>query len=118
MGKVYLRRRQMRESLPLELEVLNPRGELRIETEGLSNPRVTDLAGKKILLIPNRRVGSDFFIAALEKVLKEKYPAAATILLGSQPFDFQTTPADNEEREATNRKIREEVDAWIYGVGT
>jgi hypothetical protein len=108
----------MSESLPLELEVLNPRGELRVEVEGLSNPRVTDLAGKKILLIPNRRPGTNFFITALEEVLKEKYPAATTIRLGPQPFDYQTTPADNEEREATNKKIREEVDAWIYGVGT
>jgi hypothetical protein len=101
----------------LTLEVLNPRGELRVETEGLSNPRVTDLAGKKILLIPNKKPGARFFLTAVEELLKEKYPTVTTILLSPQPFDFEKSPEEEEEREATNKKIREEVDVWIYGTG-
>ena len=107
----------MKESLTLELEVLNPRGEIKVEAEGLSNPRVNDLAYKKILLIPNKKPGANFFLTTVGEALKQKYPTTTTFLLNPQPFDFEVLPSDLAEKEATKKKIQDEADVWIFGTG-
>jgi hypothetical protein len=84
-GQSLLRRRQMSESLPLELEVLNPRGELRVEFEGLSTPRVTDLAGKTIVLAPSLAAAAPLLLDLVAELLKEKYPTANVVLLPRYP---------------------------------
>jgi hypothetical protein len=97
------------ETKPAMLEVLNPRGVLpEIQITGLSNPRITDLAGKRIALLAEKAAASMFF-DAMEELLKKKYPAA-TILR----FQSSASPnvADNTE------EIAAQCDTWMQGIKT
>jgi hypothetical protein len=96
------------EASPVTLEVLNPRGVIEPPpTLGLSAPRVTDLAGKKIGLYWNGKVGTDVFFDRVEQLLKAKY-STCTILRYSGAFDLG---------DALAAKMAKECDTWIYGVG-
>lgn len=88
------------------LEVLNPRGELPPVKKTLSlTPRVTDLAGKKIGLVVNYKLGARLFLDKIEELLKKKFPTA-TILR----FEM--------ERDGANAKdIAAKVDAWVHSTG-
>jgi hypothetical protein len=92
------------------LEVLNPMGVIEPpQTLGLT-PRVSDLAGKKIALLHNGKSGVTNLYAALEEVLKQKYPSV-TILRG-YPTGSSTQP-----REEEFQKIAKECDAFIFAIG-
>jgi hypothetical protein len=89
----------------ITLVCLNPQG--AVETAppvGLSNPRVKDLAGKKIGIFWDGKQGGDKFCLALEEQLKEKVPAA--VILRTAWGDV-----------AAAEKAKKEVDAFIFGVG-
>jgi hypothetical protein len=88
----------------LVLMCLNPRSETELPPlSGLTNPRVTDLAGKKIGIIWCGKQGGENFLDVTEELLKKRVPDA-TILR----FVWGVSGA--------KEKIKE-VDTFIYGVG-
>ncbi len=91
----------------ITLEVLDPRGVLSsTEVKGLSNPRVSDLNGKKIALLNEN---SDLFFNTLEKLLKKAYPTA-TILRFLSPAS-PMVPDNTAE-------VAKACDVWLEGVKT
>ncbi len=89
----------------MSLVCLNPQGILEIPApSGLVNPRVKDLAGKKIGIIWDGKKGGDNFCIAVEELLKERYPSATT---------FRLVWGDAEAAA----KAKKEMDTFIYGVG-
>ena len=98
-------------NLPAEaavtLEVLNPRGEIEPPPTLAPKARVTDLAGKRVGLYWNGKVGTDVFFDTVETLLKEKFPTIK-VLRYVGAFD----PGD-----ALATKMAKEVDTVINGVG-
>jgi len=91
------------------LEVLNPRGVLQsVPITGLSNPRVTDLDGKRIALMSEKEESLHFF-DALEELLKKKYPTASILR-----FDSPVNPS----RPDNTAEVAEQCDVWMQGVKT
>jgi hypothetical protein len=94
-----------RDTGQIVLKVLNPSGEIKpLLLRGLTNPRVTDLSGKKIGIIWDGKQGGNNFWMAVEELLKERFPAT-TILSGVW--------GDSSSSE----KVKEEADTFIFGVG-
>jgi hypothetical protein len=84
---------------------LNPQGVVEVPApSGLVNPRVNDLADKKIGIIWDGKKGGDNYCIAVEELIKERYPTATTIRL---------VWGDAEAAE----KAKKEMDTFIYGVG-
>ena len=95
----------------VSLELLNPMGVIEPpQTLGLT-PRISDLAGKKIFLLHNGKSGVTNLYAALEELLKQKYPGI-TILRENQRGGSITQP-----REEEFQKMAKECDAFIYAIG-
>ncbi len=91
------------------LVVLNPRGVLHsAPITGLTNPRVADLAGKRIALLSEKPDAVAFF-DAMEKLLKEKYPTATILRF---PSAASPMVADN------SAEVAAQCDTWIQGVKT
>ncbi len=91
------------------LEVLNPRGVLQsIPISGLTSPRASDLAGKRIAILSEKPESHHFF-NALEELLKQKYPTA-TILR----FDSPANPT----RPDNTAEVAAACDVWLQGVKT
>ena len=89
----------------VSLVCLNPQGKVELpEPSGLSNPRMFDLAGKKIAIIWDGKKGGENFCDAVEILLKERYPTAITTRLVWG------------DAEAAGR-AKKEMDTFIYGVG-
>ncbi len=89
----------------VSLECLNPQGMLDYPAPvGLKNPRMQDLAGKKIGIIWDGKKGGDNYCAAVEELLQQKYPTAIT---------FRLVWGD----AAAAEKAKKEMDTFIYGVG-
>ncbi len=92
------------------LEVLNPMGVIEPpKTLGLT-PRIPDLVGKKIALLHNNKPGVTNLYAALEELLKQRYPSII-VLRGYQPGSV------TEPREEEFQKIAKECDAFIFAIG-
>ena len=91
----------------VKLELLNPRGEIETLPTFAPNPRVGDLAGKKIGLYSNSKHGMDNFYAVFEELLKKKYPTAAVVQMKGA---FEITDKDA-------KSLAQQVDTWINGVG-
>jgi hypothetical protein len=91
----------------VSLELLNPRGEIEPPPTLAPTPRLTDLAGKRVGLYWNGKVGTNVFFDAVEEMLKEKFPTIKVFrYVGA--FD----PGD-----ALAAKMAKEVDTVIDGVG-
>jgi len=89
------------------LEVLNPRGVLQsVPITGLSNPRVTDLGGKRIALL-SEKPDAEIFFDAMEELLKEKYPTATILRFPS---------AANPTRPDNTEEVARECDTWLQGI--
>jgi hypothetical protein len=92
------------------LELLNPMGVIEPpQTLGLT-PRISDLAGKKIALLHNGKAGVTNLYAALDELLKQKYPN--TVISKEYKRGSITQP-----REEEFQKIAKECDAFIYAIG-
>ncbi|MFC1532502.1 hypothetical protein ACFL7M_03925 [Thermodesulfobacteriota bacterium] len=91
----------------VELELLNPRGEVETVPTFLPSVRVPDLDGKRIGLYSNRKPGMDNLYTVLGELLKERYPTATTTILEGS-FEIR----DNDAEEWAP-----EIDAFVYGVG-
>jgi hypothetical protein len=93
------------------LEVMNPRGEIAPPpTIGL-NPRVPDLAGKKIVLVDNGKFGANNFLDVIAAMLKQKYPTATIVLY---PKPAAQTITDMPKWYPT---VKQQGDLFVFGVG-
>jgi len=91
----------------VELKLLNPRGVIESVPVTAPNPRVTNLAGKRVGLYWNSKPGLDNFYKVFEELLKKKYPTATTTWLRGA---FLIRDDDAET-------WRKEIDTFVYGVG-
>lgn len=91
----------------VELELLNPRGEIELARAFSPAPRVTDLAGKRVGLYWNSKPGLDNFYTVFEELLKKRYPTATTVLLKGA---FEITNKDAKDWAP-------QIDTFVYGVG-
>ncbi len=94
------------------LEVLNPRGEVPPPPVMGIQPRFTDLAGKKIALCENGKLGADVFFDAVEELLKQRYPTITVLRM----------PKPQGSRFAFDAKewyleVAQKSDAFIFGMG-
>jgi hypothetical protein len=88
----------------VSLMCVNPQGRIEVPAaSGLINPRIENLAGKKIAIIWDGKKGGDKFCIAVEELLKARFPAATTMRL---------VWGDAEASE----KAKREMDTFIYGV--
>lgn len=93
----------------VKLEILEPRGVLvSTEVTGLSNPRVSDLNGKRIALL-SEKPEADLFFNAIEKLLKEAYP---DVIILRFPSPVNPTVADNTD------EVAKACDVWMEGIKT
>jgi hypothetical protein len=91
----------------IELELLNPRGEIEPPPILAPNPRIKDLAGKKIGLYSNSKPGMENFYAAIDQLLQKRYSTVTTFMLKGS-FEIR----DEEAKEFASQ-----IDAFIYAVG-
>ena len=91
----------------VELEVLNPRGDIVPPPTHSPAPRISDLAGKRIGLYSNGKQGMDNFYAVIEELLKTRYPTS-TITRLTGAFEI---------RDEDARVWVPEIDTFIYAVG-
>jgi hypothetical protein len=95
------------------LEVLNPRGELPpAPTMMAPNPRVANLAGKKIALVANYKAGAELFLTKIEELMKAKYPTA-TILR----FKMQSTQGDPKKLAGVFDEVAKSCDVFVHSTG-
>jgi hypothetical protein len=88
----------------VSLVCCSPQGVLELPApSGLANPRVKDLAGKKIAIIWDGKKGGDKYCIAIEELLNKRYPTATTIRI---------VWGDAKAAE----KAKKEMDTFIYGV--
>jgi hypothetical protein len=89
----------------VSFEVLNPEAKMIMASDiSIIAPRVKDLSDKNIGLIWAGKSGGEFFLNALEVLLKKKYPSATIAR-------YTRGVGDSEE------KILKEVDTFVYAVG-
>ena len=91
----------------VKLEMLNPRGKIEAVPVSAPNPRVADLAGKRVGLYWNSKPGLDNFYRVFEELLKERYPTAITTWLRGA-FLIRDDDAD---------AWLPQIDTFVYGVG-
>ncbi len=91
----------------VELELLNPRGEIEPPPDYVPAPRVSDLAGKRIGLYSNGKQGMDNFYAVIGELLKKRYPTA-TITKLTGAFEIRDEDAG---------AWLPDIDTFIYAVG-
>jgi len=92
------------------LEVLNPRGEIpSLPVFGLV-PRIADLSGKKIGLIDNRKAGANYFLDAVEELLKQKFPSTTILRFRKPNAVIVATPKFYP-------MVAEKCDAFIWAIG-
>jgi hypothetical protein len=91
----------------VQLEVLNPRGVIEAKKTFAPNPRVKDLAGKRVGLYWNSKPGMDNFYTVFADLLKKRYPTATTTLLRGAFLI----------RDEDARDWLPEIDTFVYGVG-
>ena len=95
----------------LTLEVMNPRGETPPPTTVGINPRVRDLAGKKIVLVDNGKFGAGSFLEVLGEMLKQRFPAVA-IVMYPKPAAQTITALPN-----WYPTVKPQGDLFVFGVG-
>jgi hypothetical protein len=91
----------------VQLEVLNPRGVIEAKKTFAPNPRVKDLAGKRVGLYWNNKPGMDNFYTVFAELLKKKYPTATTTLLRGAFLI----------RDEDAKDWLPQIDTFVYGVG-
>ena len=99
-------------SAQVNLEVLNPRGVVPPPPVMGIRPRLSDLAGKKVALCENGKLGANVFFDAVEEALKQKYPTI-TILRMPKPqgsrFAF--------DAKEWYQEVAQKSDAFLFGMG-
>lgn len=95
----------------MQLEVMNPRGEISAPVTLAISPRVSDFSGKKLVLVDNGKFGANTFLDALAEMLKEKYPKATIVMY---PKPAAQTITDLPKWYPT---VKQQGDLFIFGVG-
>jgi hypothetical protein len=98
-------------SAQVTIEVMNPRGEIPPPPTIGINPRVANLAGKKIVLVDNGKFGANNFLDVVAKMLKEEYPTATIVMY---PKPAAQTITDMPKWYPT---VAQQGDLFIFGVG-
>jgi hypothetical protein len=93
------------------IEVMNPRGEIPPPPTIGINPRMPNLAGKKIVLVDNGKFGANNFLDVVAKMVKEKYPTATIVMY---PKPAAQTITDMPKWYPT---VAQQGDLFIFGVG-
>jgi hypothetical protein len=91
----------------VELELLNPCGEIEPANTYALTPRIGDLAGKRVGLYWNGKPGIDNFFTVIEENLKKRFPDVNTTLLRGA-------------MEITDKDVQTwapQIDTFIYAVG-
>ena len=89
------------------LQVLNPRGVLHsVPLSGLTNPRVENLAGKRIALL-SEKPDAVIFFDAMEELLKKRYPTATVLRF---PSSAAPNIPDN------TKEVASQCDTWLQGI--
>lgn len=91
----------------VELELLNPLGEIEPPRTYSLAPRVGDLAGKRVGLYWNGKPGIDNFFAVIEENLKKRFSNVTTTLLRGA---MEITDKDMQTWAS-------QIDTFIYAVG-
>ncbi|MGC2331530.1 MAG: hypothetical protein WA581_08750 [Candidatus Acidiferrales bacterium] len=95
----------------MQLEVMNPRGEIPPPaTRGIS-PRVSDLSARKLVLVDNGKFGANEFLEVLADMLKEKYPKA-TVVMYAKPAAQTITNVPK-----WYPTVKQQGDLFVFGVG-
>ena len=95
----------------VQLEVMNPRGEIPPPaTLGIS-PRVSTLDGKKIVLVDNGKFGANNLLDALADMLREKHPKATVVMY---PKPAAQTITNLPKWYPT---VKQQGDLFVFGVG-
>jgi hypothetical protein len=94
----------------VELLLRNPKGE--IEAKKMFGPaaRLSDLAGKRIAMITNKKNGARTFLDVVEGLLKARYPTLSFV------NQFDTTTNLAMKPEFYDEVVRS-ADAFIFGSG-
>jgi hypothetical protein len=93
----------------ISLEVLNPKGVIEPpQTLGLA-PRIPDLAGKKVALIPNIKQGVANLFDVLEELLKQRYPDVTVLRYPARLL--------RQELAEEFQQVAEECDVFIHAIG-
>lgn len=95
----------------MQLEVMNPRGEIPSPTTLAISPRVSDLSEKKLVLVDNGKFGANNLLDVLAEMLKEKYPKATIVMY---PKPAAQTITDLPKWYPT---VKQQGDLFIFGVG-
>ena len=91
----------------VDLAVLNPRGKVEAKSSLAPNPRVKDLAGKRVGLYSNGKPGMDNFYTVFEELLKKKFP---TVTVKNLTGSFEITDRDAKDWAP-------QIDTFVYAVG-
>ena len=92
------------------LEVTNPRGDIPpIPVTGIV-PRIEGLAGRKIALVDNGKAGADYFLDAVEELLKKQVPSATVVRFRKPRGTIIGTPE-------LYPRVAKDCDAFIYATG-
>jgi hypothetical protein len=95
----------------MQLEVMNPRGEIPPPaTRGIS-PRVSDLSAEKLVLVDNGKFGANSFLEVLADMLKKKYPKATVVMY---PKPAAQTITNVPKWYPT---VKQQGDLFVFGVG-
>jgi len=95
----------------VSMEVMNPRGEIPPPpTRGIS-PRVSNLDGRKIVLVDNGKFGADNFLYVIAQMIRQKYPTATVVM---DPKPSAQTITDLPRWYPT---VKQQGDLFVFGVG-
>ena len=91
------------------MKVLNPAGEAeQIGIAGLE-PRVTDLAGKRILLWNNTKGGADVLLPVIQELVVTRFPTAKVV---SWRMSYHPTP-----QPEAYKQVKDKCDVAIVAIG-
>jgi hypothetical protein len=94
----------------VELVLPTPRGEIGAKRIFAPAARVADLSGKRIAMVHNKKAGADTFLAAVEELLKQKYPTATFVHGYDTEINLARDPAFYDE-------VAKKADVFIFGSG-
>jgi len=95
----------------VQLEVMNPRGEIPPPVTLALSCRVSELATKRIVLIDNGKFGANNFLDSLAGMLKQKYPKATIVMY---PKPAAQTITNLPKWYPT---VKQQGDLFVFGVG-
>jgi hypothetical protein len=93
----------------MNVEVLSPVGEVKVERQALSR-RERDLAGKTVVFFSNAKPNVKILFDHLGKLFAMKFPATTTVRKGKENAAFHAP-------EETLQETADEADLVICGVG-